>query len=33
MELLQRARDSHSAAVDRGEAKPSGPTQLLPPRS
>jgi tellurite resistance protein TerC len=33
MELLQRARDSHDAAVERGEAKPTGPSQLLPPRS
>lgn len=31
MELLQRARDSHDAAVDRGEAEPAGPSQL--PRS
>jgi tellurite resistance protein TerC len=33
MDLLQRARDSHDAAVDRGEAEPTGPSQLLPPRS
>jgi tellurite resistance protein TerC len=33
MELLQRARDSHDAAVERGEAKPTGPSQLLPPHS
>ncbi len=33
MELLQRARDSHDAAVERGEAAPTGPSQLLPPRA
>ncbi len=33
MELLQRARHSHDTAVDRGEAKPAGPSKLLPPRS
>ena len=33
MELLQQARDSHDAAVARGEAKPTGPSKLLPPRS
>ena len=33
MDLLQRARDSHDAAVDRGEAEPTGPSRLLPPRS
>ena len=33
MALLQRARTSHEAAIDRGEAEPSGPSQLLPPRS
>ena len=33
MELLQKARDSHDAAVDRGEAEPTGPSQLLPPRT
>ncbi|MGB3593735.1 MAG: TerC/Alx family metal homeostasis membrane protein [Ornithinimicrobium sp.] len=33
MELLQRARASHDAAVDRGEAEPTGPSELLPPRS
>ncbi len=33
MELLQRARASHDAAIDRGEAEPTGPSQLLPPRS
>ena len=33
MELMQRARDSHDAAVDRGEARPTGPSRLLPPRS
>ncbi len=32
MELLQRARDSHGAAVDRGEADSAGPSKLLPPR-
>ncbi|QIK66531.1 TerC family protein [Nocardioides sp. HDW12B] len=32
MELLQRARDSHDAAVDRGEAEDPGPSKLLPPR-
>ena len=29
MELLERARDSHESAVDRGEAEPAGPPQLL----
>jgi len=33
MELLQRARSSHDAAVERGEAESTGPSQLLPPRS
>ena len=33
MELLQRARVSHVAAVDRGEAEPIEPSQLLPPHS
>jgi tellurite resistance protein TerC len=33
MALLQRARDSHDAAVHRGEAKPDRRPQLLPPRS
>ncbi len=33
MALLQKARDSHDAAVDRGEAEPTGPSKLLPPRS
>ncbi len=32
MELLQRARDSHDAAVERGEAEYPGPSKLLPPR-
>ncbi|WP_035857950.1 TerC family protein [Cryptosporangium arvum] len=32
MALLQRARDSHEAAVDRGEAPPAGPSKLLPRR-
>ncbi|WP_129337546.1 TerC family protein [Cellulomonas endophytica] len=32
MDLLQRARDSHDAAVGRGEAAPAGPTQILPDR-
>ena len=32
MELLHQARDSHEAAVARGEAKPAGPSKLLPPR-
>jgi tellurite resistance protein TerC len=30
--LLERARDSHDAAVARGEAIPAGPPQILPPR-
>ncbi len=30
MALLQRARDSHDAAVDRGEAPPAGPSKILP---
>ncbi|GEP35050.1 tellurium resistance protein [Nocardioides szechwanensis] len=33
MELLQHARDSHDAAVARGQAKPTGPSKLLSPRS
>ena len=33
MELLRRARASHDAAIDRGEADPVGPSKLLPPRS
>lgn len=33
MDLLQRARDSHDAAVERGEARETGPSKLLPPRS
>ena len=32
MELLHQARDSHEAAVARGEAKPARPSKLLPPR-
>ncbi|UMG94960.1 TerC family protein [Nocardioides sp. TF02-7] len=32
MELLERARDSHDAAVERGEAPPAGPSKLIPPR-
>lgn len=32
MALLQRARDSHDSAVDRGEARATGPSKLLPPR-
>jgi tellurite resistance protein TerC len=32
MLLLERARSSHDAAVARGEAQPSGPSKLLPPR-
>jgi tellurite resistance protein TerC len=32
MALLERARDSHDAAVARGEAPPAGPTKILPPR-
>ena len=32
MALLQRARDSHDAAVERGEAAPVGEPKLLPPR-
>lgn len=32
MALLERARTSHDAAVDRGEAEPTGPSQILPPR-
>ncbi|SHN29969.1 TerC family protein [Cryptosporangium aurantiacum] len=30
MALLQRARDSHDAAVERGEAPPAGPSKILP---
>ncbi|KGN32941.1 transporter [Knoellia sinensis KCTC 19936] len=30
MELLERARDSHRAAVERGEAEPLGPSKILP---
>ncbi len=30
MELLQRARESHEAAVKRGEAKPAGKPKILP---
>ncbi|GAA1436744.1 TerC/Alx family metal homeostasis membrane protein [Mycobacterium cookii] len=33
MALLQRARDSHDSAVDRGEARATGPSKLLPPRA
>lgn len=33
MDLLQRARDSHDAAVERGEARETGPSKLLPPRT
>jgi tellurite resistance protein TerC len=33
MALLQRARDSHDTAVDRGEARATGPSKLLPPRT
>ena len=32
MALLERARASHDAAVDRGEAAPAGPSKILPPR-
>src|SRR3954468_25081920 len=32
MQLLERARDSHDAAVAKGEAAPRGPTEILPPR-
>ena len=32
MELLERARDSHDAAVDRGEAEPVGPPRIIDPR-
>jgi tellurite resistance protein TerC len=32
MELLQRARDRHDEAVSRGEAAPTGPSEMLPPR-
>jgi tellurite resistance protein TerC len=32
MALLQRARDSHDAAVAKGEASPTGPSKILPPR-
>ncbi|WP_235736031.1 TerC family protein [Nocardioides alcanivorans] len=32
MELLQRASDSHDAAVDRGEARPDAAPKLIPPR-
>jgi tellurite resistance protein TerC len=32
MELLEKARDSHNAAVERGEAPPAGPPKLLPRR-
>ena len=32
MELLQRARDSHDAAVERGEAAAVGPPKILPTR-
>ena len=32
MALLQRARDSHDSAVDRGEARPTGASRLLPRR-
>lgn len=32
MALLERARDSHDAAVDRGEAAPAGPTKIIPQR-
>jgi tellurite resistance protein TerC len=31
--LLERARDSHDAAVDRGEATPAGAPEIIPPRS
>jgi tellurite resistance protein TerC len=30
--LLERARESHDAAVSRGEASPVGPPKILPPR-
>jgi tellurite resistance protein TerC len=33
MALLERARDSHDAAVDRGEATPAGAPEIIPPRS
>lgn len=33
MALLERARDSHDAAVDRGEAEPAGVPKIIPPRS
>lgn len=29
MALLQRARDSHEQAVERGEARPAGPAKIL----
>jgi len=29
MQLLQRARDSHEQAVERGEAQPAGPSKIL----
>jgi tellurite resistance protein TerC len=32
MALLERARDSHDAAVARGEAAPTGPPKILPSR-
>jgi tellurite resistance protein TerC len=31
MALLERARDSHDAAVARGEAAPTGPSRIVPP--
>jgi tellurite resistance protein TerC len=33
MGLLERARDSHDAAVDRGETAPIGPPKIVDPRS
>ncbi|HET6627963.1 MAG TPA: TerC family protein [Nocardioidaceae bacterium] len=33
MALLERARDSHDAAVDRGEAEPAGAPKIIPRRS
>ena len=31
MDLLDRARTSHDAAVERGQAEPAGPPKILPP--
>lgn len=33
MELLHQTRESHDVAVARGEAEPTAPSELLPPRS